>query len=272
MNRLWNDAGECRRWLTLAASNPAVDESAELARCHSALAAEISDDLDASLAEAVKSAEIAQRVGSEFEHLVARQTIGRCMLMRGEFDGAREHFLACIESATPLGDNVRLGHLHDYLGFVTHEQGDLVGSLRWHEQAYEFAAKVDYAFGMETFTQNVACQLRLLGRSEEAFAQLRSIIRAGISTGDTDSMTTLSEDLACSLVDVERFREAAVLFGAADAARLQFHRAIDPPQARLVSEPIATARERLGASEWALAFEQGQQTRLDVALTAHAPD
>ncbi len=270
--RFWTDAEEAHTWLIAAVRNPAAQESAELAMAVSGLAGTTfrTNEVELARSQAIEAAEIARQVGSDDALCLALQIWAQSEIALGKPDQARGHLDEAIAIAETRRDFVRLGHLYDVLGFASAEEEDFAEALTFHQKALDAATSIDYAYGIESFSQNVACQLRLLGRYDEAGRRLRAIIRAGVSTGDADSMITLSEDYACVLAGQARFAEAATLFGAASAARELFHRPADSQQARDIARPLAQAEDGLAAADWVAAFAEGRRTRIDLALLAHA--
>ena len=84
-------------------------------------------------------------------------------------------------------------------------------------------------------------------------------------------MITLAEDYASVLSDLGRFREAVLLYGSADAARVELHRPVDALQEAELAGPMAATRKGLAEDAWAAAYTEGGRTRIDQALLAHAP-
>ena len=194
---------------------------------------------------------MAQRVGSDRAWCFAVRTAATCRLMVGDAEAARTLLLEILEVAAASGDLVNIAHVNDSLGFVAEEQGDCQQAMEYHAKAYEAAAAAGYSYGMEGFTQNLAVELRHLGRADEAKERLDSILRVGVSIGEVEGMITLAEDYASLLSDLGRFREAVLLYGSADAARAELHRPIDALQEAESGQPYGgdppgTHRGRVG--------------------------
>ncbi len=272
-SRFLNDAREVHDWLTaaLAVAGDAETEQHALALAGLSNATPHATDYPLAERQARDAATMAQRVGSDRAWCLAVRNAATCRLMVGDAEAARTLLLETLEVAAASGDLVNIAHVNDKLGFVAEEQGDCQQAMEYHAKAYEAAAAAGYSYGMEGFTQNLACELRHLGRADEAKERLDSILRVGVGLGQVEGMITLAEDYASVLSELGRFREAVLLYGSANAARIELHRPIDALQEAELAGPMAATRQGLTEDAWAAAYTEGGRTRIDQALLAHAP-
>ncbi len=271
--RFLNDAREVHDWLTAAVAVAGDAETEQHALALAGLANATFRATDYAVAErqAREAAAMAQRVGSDRAWCFAMRTAATCRIMVGDAEAARKMLLEALEVAAASGDLVNIAHLNDSLGFVADGEGDCQQAMEYHAKAYDAAAAAGYSYGMEGFTQNMAAELRHLGRADEAKERLDSILRVAVSIGEVEGMITLAEDYASVLSELGRFREAVLLYGAADAARTELHRPMDAAQEADRAGPMAATRQGLTEDAWAATYTEGGGTRIDQALLAHAP-
>jgi hypothetical protein len=217
-------------------------------------------------AYARKAAAMARRVGTTRGEALALQVLAQSELRSKDFESARLHLAEALELARADHDNVRIAPIYDVLGLVEWYGGDEQLSVEYHQLALEASEEVGFARGSLGYRQNVAVGLRVLGRGEEAYEQMASLIDEVLRTHSIDLMLPFVEDLACILAERGMPDVAARLFGAAEAARDKSHWPIDDLQRDEIAAPMAEARSALSPENWDASFSAGREETMEAEL------
>ncbi len=183
---------------------------------------------------------------------------------RGEFERAEKILREWREA--PSSPRDRISDLLR-LALLRTEQGDFEAARALDQEAWRLALDFGDEWLAEWAGQNLACDLRMLGRIEAANEQMKQVIPRTIANGNPEDMSTVAEDYAAILADLGRVHEAALLWGAAWAERERASLPTVGMQERLTESAVTRARTAL-ADEWETALERGKQLSVEHAFGA----
>jgi predicted ATPase len=164
----------------------------------------------------------------------------------------------------PAPKRLRVGSLVR-LASIRSMQGDWTHACELDSQAYELALRVGEEHLVVWSGQNLACDLRCLGRLEEAEEQMKSVIPRVITCGNPDDLPSAAEDLAAILAERGRSEAAAMLWGAAWAERERSGLPLDDVQGQELAGAIEIARSELDTS-WDELVQRGGRVDVRQAL------
>ena len=115
-------------------------------------------------------------------------------LVTGDFDGARDLWLAALDLYTELGDRVEIGRVHAELGALENAVGDPRASIRYSETAVELLP--DEEFIALICLGNLAESYEQTGDLDRARETALRVLEAQRRTGDRDGVAYMSLALA----------------------------------------------------------------------------
>jgi hypothetical protein len=155
-----------------------------------------------------------------------------------------------------------------YLQLLAHarsQQGDAAGAHEVDCEAFDLALQLGEEEMVLVAGENIACDLRRLGRLDDAEAQMRWVIPRRLSWGNPDANITVAEDLGAIPSEQGRCREAATLWGAAMAERERRHFPRRATTEQELGGAVEVARAALGET-WDHWLERGHVLTVDQAL------
>ncbi len=150
---------------------------------------------------------------------------------------------------------------------VVGDDGDHEAALAFQGSAIEMAARLGDAMASTAVRNNRACTLRLLGRHDEAYAELTGVLPEILADDIPDAVLTSCEDLACILFDLGRDRDGALLIGAAMAEREDVGVPRMAFQEAAVAPSVDAGRQRLG-DDWEVLLARGAELGVLAAAAA----
>ncbi len=275
--RFWTISGyysEGRRWLEQAVERSGGLDSAELAECLALLgySLEFMGEHDVARGSATASVEMWRRLDSPGDGLPrAIRTLATIEQGRGHPELARPLYDEALRIARASGDKQLL---HNVLGyFATFESVDH-NNQRAYEldlEALAIARELRDPKGVIIYQHTLACDLRLLGRVDEAEPLMRSLIPEVLRLKEPGETVVLAEDYGAVLAELGAYQQAVRLLGAADAMRDRLRTPRVQWQADELAEPFAKARAALTTQAWDDAHEAGRNTSVEDAIAeAHA--
>lgn len=129
---------------------------------------------------------------------------------------------------------------HVLLGILKSIEGLAHEALAQERQAIELAKTHGFKDLLDNAEHNAACSLREIGEPDEAERLMREGMRGIFETRRSGYICTLVEDYALVLLDLDRFEDAALLYGATEATR----DALGNPPAPYALEERAPGQQR----------------------------
>lgn len=238
------------------------------------------------------------RVGVPLGQCTASTSLAALAWGRGEYANAESHYLHSLAARRQLGDPWGTAYVLTALGWTRILQGDLDGASEYLDEALPLFRTVRFRDGIANATDSlgyvaaargqwdeakdrfsealrlfqevgkrpaIALDLSRIGRAELARGNVGDAARLALEgfeladdVRDRGIWTFAVETAACVLAAVDRFRDAARLFGATDCARRK-HKVLDEKSLPLGRTPYEeSARATLGeayTTEWALGCE-----------------
>ena len=270
-HRMWFLYGygiEGRRWLERAIDVAGDRDSVELAECLSGLswACRNPEDLDRGHELANRCVSMCRRLGDQAALSSALLRLAGHEDYRGDYAAAQRAAEEAVAIARTIDDDDRLASATVELAFVAGDAGDLERCLELDLVATDLYLELGDEIGVLNCRHNVACDLRMLGRLEEAQRQMRDLIPEALRGADRDHYITVAEDYGAVLAELGEHEPAARLLGSADATRERNGDPRTPAQAAEIAGPFAKAREALSPQDWDREYGRGFSMTADEAL------
>ncbi|MFB4316382.1 BTAD domain-containing putative transcriptional regulator [Actinomadura sp. 21ATH] len=202
---------------------------------------------------------------NEVSGMLAR--LGRVALLTGDHARSAElHRRArdlAAERSFPRGEEfAEIG-----LGMLARRQGRLDDAERHLRAWLEWCRRWEGAGGIAFILAELGFVAELRGAAGEALALHAEGLAAARATGDRRALALALEGLAGARALAGEHERAARLLGAADAARASTGVPLPPAERGDVDRVAASAREALGSDAYRTAFEAGQKTPVDDAVS-----
>ncbi len=272
----WRDGGyfvEAERWLERAKDLSDGTDSVELAECLLGLAEILraQGSQQRSLDLAMQADGILRSLGQDGPRARALISVGEGAALTGDRVLARRSYADAQILARRHGQERELGTAMAGVGWVDGMEGRLEEALASKSAAAEIFERLGSVTRALKGRHNVACTLRDLGRTGEAYDVMRGLGEQILRLGDQEFVAAYAEDLAHVLVRLGDHEHAARLLGAVDTLRVKA--AI--PRPPLQTEEIATA-ERLALAAvtgdaWDREHERGAGMTVEDALREILP-
>jgi predicted ATPase/class 3 adenylate cyclase len=271
LDRLWWQGGyfaEGRRWLELAIDRSGDQDSRELAYCLHDLACLCSQSslLERGIEAATRSVAMFRRLGDKEGLSLALSDKGWLQASFGHLPAARR---AAEEAVSPARDHDARYQLANALAILAQIECFAHNLERARELVSE-ALDIGLELGDEDFTLicrgNLACTLRELGRVKEAHALFLEVIPLRLRFPIPDQLMDLADDYGAIRAELGQSEHAARLLGAADAMRERHALPRRPAQVAEIEEPFAKARRALGEASWRREYQRGREVAIEEVL------
>jgi predicted ATPase/DNA-binding SARP family transcriptional activator len=213
--------------------------------------------------EGLQTAETLRLWSDVVEHTLA---LGRLTMLAGDFSNARGLYERGRRLAVEQRDDLGLCHYELEMALLERREGrsDLAEErLRELLQGRRTLVDIrDRALILREF--GLAAEQR--GDGEAALARHREGLLAARVTGDPLAMALSLEGLAGALTLLERHDDAAMLLGAAQAARRSIGASLLPAEDADTGRVTARARSALGEDAFAAGVRQGGELGMDEVL------
>lgn len=182
----------------------------------------------------------------------------------GDLAGARADFDEVLDPSTPLEPYARITIQLEFATLLA-LQGHPEEALELESAAGDFASRLGFAYLASSARHNAACSLRELGRPEEAEQQMRALLPTLFAEKNAAHSLAAAEDYALVLLDLGRFEDAAIIYGAADATREAEGSSLTPSQVKERMDLEASARTSLG-QRWEERSSEGARLTIEAAF------
>jgi predicted ATPase/class 3 adenylate cyclase len=208
---------------------------------------------------AIDSVEMLRRLGDREGLPYPLRTLAAVERERGDAPASLALFEEVISLVRDIGDPAAIRIALTELGGYAAEDGNLERSLELESEAVAIALEMGDVVAASDSRQNLACTLRMLGRTNEADLMMRQVIPVALAYQDAQNAATLAEDYAAILADLGHDRMAARLIGSAEG----WHEVNGlPPTNTQIAEvggAISGARARLSQADWDAEYRAGRQ-------------
>ncbi|MCW3100988.1 MAG: tetratricopeptide repeat protein, partial [Chthonomonadaceae bacterium] len=224
---------------------------------------------------------INRELGNRAWQAINLNNLGAIALRQGDFASARTFHEQSLAIRRELGVRDGIADSLNSLGDVTKDQGDYVAAHALYEEALVINretgnrawqamnlnnlgavayAQGDYDAARTLFPESLAISRALGGKVDIAYS-LEGF--AALIAADTAAMTVPVEAQEASRDTGDGMRKAARLWGAAETLREEIGSPLSPKERDQCDSRAAAAREALGDSAFAAAWEEGRAMTLD---------
>ena len=140
--------------------------------------------------------------------------------------------------------------------------GNYQRSLELHDEAIALARGARNVTASRAYRHNRACTLRLMGRLDEAQAEMTSLIPDVLRQLSPGELIVVAEDFGAVLAEIGHHHAAIQLLGAADAQR-------DRMQEADIRDAFEAARSAMPKGQWDVAYATGQHSLIEAVLRVH---
>jgi tetratricopeptide (TPR) repeat protein len=141
-------------------------------------------------------------------------------------------------------------HAHQWsllnLAVATGAQGHYERAVELNRTGLEMAARMGDELALSGGKLNEATFLRQAGRPEDALSAFRAARGDLMGLRNLEWQAACIEDLACVFADLDRFRDAALLFRRAEVVRAPYSDTRHPIQESSISQSLERTHEALG--------------------------
>lgn len=191
--------------------------------------------------------------------------LGFIVLDEGDLPKAGRLFEEGLQLATELGDKQILGLIYNGLGEHSRLKGDLVRASRYYKQALEFNREAGDRVRQTTNLINLGATALLQGDPDAAGSFYMDGLKISSCMADMNGTLYCLEGVAGSYWAKRDAEKAAVLFGAAAAARIATNLLIEPADRLLYENSVTSVRAAVPGT-FAELFEKGSSISLDQAV------
>jgi excisionase family DNA binding protein len=220
---------------------------------------------------------LAREIGDRAAEAFALINLSAPAMEFGDYDLAFARLEAGLAAARAVGVTEAASLALHNLGCLAWLRGEFEASRQWNEEALTLAQAEGWDWLVPSILVNQGLATADLGDYARAAALLREGLELGEARGNLWDVGTALEGLARVRGGIGRARQAATLFGAADALREE----AGIPQSntdRAYYEPFLTAlQEELGPDTFAAAWSEGramswQAAMADLLVAAAEPE
>jgi predicted ATPase/class 3 adenylate cyclase len=284
LGEFWMAGGylaEGRRWLELAIERAPGSDRPALARCllHLSELLFYASELDPAHNYGTASVKMWRGSGDGSRLALALGNLAMVEMELGRPAAARPLLEEVVAVARGSDDEGQLSVVLSYFGILESAEHEHQAALKLDTEAVNVARELrvsgtapgaGYRFHgtpIELVVQhNIACELRWLGRVEEAKGLMRRLIPQFLEANTPATIVFHAEDYAAVLADLGDHRRAVRLLGAADAMRQRLGTPRSPSQQAQIGDSIAKTHAALSTDEWNETYQAGRNTAVEDAL------
>jgi hypothetical protein len=266
--RMGGYLAEGTRWVGLAISAGEGRESPDAARCLQAFGYlnGMAGDAGAAIELTAAATDMARRLDDPEVVAGALIALAEWERTRGEVVPARQALKEAADISRSIGDDRALAQALAVHADVEAQDEQWNRSLELSKAALTALGRSDNGLMRTLVSHNMAATLLEIGRAEEAEEIVRADLPAVVGWGLPGVTIETAEIYAPVLIELGRPRPAAVLVGAADAARGRNAFPRHPLAQAELDQPVARARDELSENEWEAAYDEGTRMPVEDAL------
>jgi tetratricopeptide (TPR) repeat protein len=243
---------EGRRWQRRAVAVASAEGGGDLATALHGLAVLLLQQGEAAEARDALMAclEIWQQAGDRGKVAQELCSLGVAHWTLGDIDASRAVLRQSMDIATEIGDETRQSTALSNLGVIEVGAGNAQAAIELLEQARGIDERLGDVWSCAVIQANLASAMLRAGRLDDAYASIRGEAAGIVGLGDIELTMNVIELLACILAQRGDVARAARLLGTAEALREQAGMPITGPDAELLEEYLAAARESVSVQVW----------------------
>jgi predicted ATPase/class 3 adenylate cyclase len=259
---------EGRGWQRRAVAVASAEQGPDLAAALHGLAVLLLQQGEAAEASEALSTCLAiwRRLGNRSKVAVELSSLGVAHWTLGDLDAARRMLRESADIAREVGDDARQSTALSNLGILEVGVGNAAEAIDLLEQALVLDEKVGNAWGCATTQANLAGAMLRAGRTDDAYASLRSRAADIVGLGDVELTISVIELFAIIFAQRADAGRAARLAGTAGALRERAGMPICGPDAEFLEEYLGKARDSVTAAVWGAQRRTGQAYTAEQAL------
>ncbi len=271
--RFWFIRGhltEGRRWLTLAVEQREGANQATLARAlqgASTLAA-VAGELETARSFATDRLEVCRSMGVDAEVASALSSLANVTAATGANDAAAELYEQAATHARRSGERPVLASVMSNLGYLSLLKEDPSAALATCREAAALFEELELDADSAGAWLNVAAALLMLHRPEDVGAPLLRGLSRYVELQHTDGISYCLDAAAALAVQRKELHTAALLVGAADAARRVTGGLPPPVEGRLRDLTLIELDSALGVESADAARAEGAALPLEAGVIA----
>jgi tetratricopeptide (TPR) repeat protein len=263
--------GEARRWLEAALESPDLSQDVRTGALHAAgILAHDQGDYECAGAYFEEALELRRELGDMHGIAQALSSLGVFRHHRGEYDRARPLYEESLALLQKLGDQHRISVVLNNLGVVAERQGDNEQASDYYNRSLEVARKLNDNEGSAWALDNLGNIACLRGNYDEAWKLHQESLSIFQELGHKQGIAVCLEhmaSLAGAMGQPEEARQAARLYGAAQAFREASGSVMHPTKRHSYEERVAAIRTQIDDEEWQAAWAAGRSMTLEQVLT-----
>lgn len=205
-------------------------------------------------------------VDSPFAEAMVHMTRGRAELAGGDLVPADEHADQAMGFFGPGGMKSMAAWCVSIRGEAALARGDLAAARRCWDESLALSRETKTAMTQIRSMQGLAALARGAGELHDSLDLLHDALRMIDEAGHTVLIADALEQLAGVLSVGQAFREAARMFGAAQALRNRIGYVRSPVHQDVYEGDVSSVREALGPEEFASAWTQGLEMTIEDAV------
>jgi tetratricopeptide (TPR) repeat protein len=269
----WVERGyydEGRRWIEQALSHAGNHDSVELGQCLHALShlRKVQGDTRGAHDVALQTVALWRRLQDKDRLAHILSLVAWLNRSLGDSISARQAATEVVALSRETGDMTRLAIGLWHLAGVEADEGDCTRSLELLEVAIHIHEKQHEELLVIDALYTKACILRRMGRSREAYEQMRDLIPDYVRLSSPEMLVTTAEDFGAILADLGDRQHAIRLLGSAEAMRERIGAPREPVQQAEIAEPYTELRSDMTASDWEREYQRGRSMLVEDALMA----
>jgi predicted ATPase/class 3 adenylate cyclase len=259
---------EGRRWQRRAVDAASVEGGPELATALHGLAVLLLQQGETAKGRDALTAclEIWRRQGDLSRVAIELSSLGVALWTAGDLEAGRKMLRESIEIAVQIGDEGRQSTALSNLGMVEVWAGNAQQAIDLLAQAQAIDERLGDVWGCAIIQSNLAGAMLRDGRPDDAYASLAGQAAGIAGLGDIELTIEIIELFAAIFAQRDEAGRAARLLGTAEALREQAGMPIRGPDAELLEEYVAAARDAVSAPEWDQQRRAGRARSAEAAL------
>jgi tetratricopeptide (TPR) repeat protein len=192
--------------------------------------------------------------------------LGLVSTAQGDYGSARDYLEESLTIRREIGDRRGIGYSHFGLGLMSTAQADYSSARAYQEESLTIQRDIGDRFGISGSLTNLGFVSTAQGDFGFSRALLEESLTLQREMGDLFGISYSLEAFARLAAKNSSSKQAAVLWGAAEALREQIGAPSPPYHRELYLQEVAQAREALGEEAFSSAWSVGMAMRLEEAM------
>ena len=191
---------------------------------------------------------------------------GVIAMMQGELDKAKQFLEKSLALRREIGNPWDIAQTLQNFAPLFLRQNDYASAREFTEETIVWFQRAGYKRGVVRTSMDFAEIARLEGDSENAVALLTEALPQFLQFGDKWSSADVLESLATLAIEQNKFKQAAQLFGIAEALRKEIGMPLQNFDHEHYQMDIATLQENLSKTEFSHAWRKGRAMSLEQVI------